>query len=304
MSGGGCRGTASRPSSVKLYGLILLMIVFWAMNFLVGKIALREIPPLLLAGLRTTLAGALILPLFFWKRSREPEKTTWRREELPLLLFLALAGVALNQFCFTTGLSRTSVAHSAFLIGTTPLLVMAISAIAGHERLSRRRSAGMIIALAGVLFLNLAPAKSSGVTVAGDLLTLLAAFTFSLFTVAGKRATASHGGVVVNTIAYVCGAIALSPLTVWQAWGFDFAAVSWKGWLSLFYMAMFPSVVCYLIFYYALTHISASRLSAFGYLQPLLATASAALILKEPVTATLVAGGSLVLTGVFISERA
>jgi drug/metabolite transporter (DMT)-like permease len=48
---------------------------------------------------------------------------------------------------------------------------------------------------------------------------------------------------------------------------------------------------------------AASRVSAFGYLQPLIATTGAALILKEPVTATLVAGGALVLAGVFVSER-
>jgi drug/metabolite transporter (DMT)-like permease len=292
-----------RPSGVKLYGLILLMILLWAMNFLISKIALREIPPMLLAGMRTALAGVLILPVYFWRRRRDPGRTSWSRDEFPVLLFLGLVGVALNQFFFVVGISRTSVAHAAFIIGTTPLLVLALSAVVGHEKLAAMKSAGMLIALSGVMFLNLAPSKSPGATAAGDALILLSSLCFAVFTVAGKRATQNHGAVAVNTVAYVGGALALSPLTMWQAWRFPFAAVSWTAWACLCYMAVFPSLVCYLIYYYALTHISASRLSAFGYLQPLIATTAAAFILREPVTTAIVAGGAMVLAGVFVSER-
>ena len=297
-------GAAEGPSPQRLYSLISAMVLFWALNFLIGKIALREFPPLLLAGLRTSLAGVLILPLFFWQRRVAPEKTSWKREELPLLLFLGLAGVALNQLFFIAGLSRTSVAHSAILLGMTPILVLVLSAAGGQERISPGRAAGMLLALAGVAVLNSAPTRSGGATLAGDLLTLAGAFTFAVLTVAGKRATASHGAVMVNTFAYVGGGLALSPLTLWEASRLSLAAISLKAWACLLYMALFPSLVCYLIFYYVLTHLPASRVSAFSYLQPLIATTAGALILKEQITATLISGGALVFAGVFITERA
>ena len=53
------------------------------------------------------------------------------------------------------------------------------------------------------------------------------------------------------------------------------AHVSAAAWLSMLYMALFPSVLAYLIYYYALAHIPASRVSAFSYLQPVFATAMA-----------------------------
>ena len=68
-------------------------------------------------------------------------------------------------------------------------------------------------------------------------------------------------------------------------------------------MAVFPSVVCYSIYYYALTHVPASRVAAFSYLQPLLATIMAILLLGENTTAGLMSGGALVLLGVFIAEK-
>jgi drug/metabolite transporter (DMT)-like permease len=294
----------AQPSSLRLYSLIVLMVLFWAMNFLIGKVALREIPPLLLGGMRVSLAGALILPVYLWMRRRDPVRMSWSRDELPRFLFLGLMGVAVNQLSFVIGLHNTSVAHSSILMSQTPLFVLLLAGIVGQERVTGRRVAGMLTAIGGVAVLSVAPAKTSGASLFGDAWILMAALSFALFTVFGKQITARHGSVTVNMFAYVGGAVMLSPLTLWYARDFSFAQVSVKAWLSFVYMAVFPSLVCYLIFYYALTYIPASRVSAFSYLQPLLATSAAALIFGEPVTAGLVTGGALVLTGVFLAERA
>jgi len=115
--------------------------------------------------------------------------------------------------------------------------------------------------------------------------------------------SARHDAITMNTFAYVGGAIVLSPVIVLNARHFDFTAVSASAWLSVAYMAVFSSVVSYLIYNYALSHIAASRVSAFSYLQPLLATLLAIPILGEHVTIYLLAGGALVLAGVYITER-
>ena len=290
------------PPATRLYGLIGLMVVFWSANFIIGKIALREIDPLLLGGLRLTLAAAFLLPLFFWS-GRGEASLPWKRADLPTLLFLGVAGVAMNQTFFLLGLSRTSVAHSALLIGLTPILVLLMSAARGDEAITPRKLVGMGIALAGVTVLNLAPSKGSGATLLGDFFVLLGATTFALFTVVSKQITASHGSVPVNTFAYVTAAVVLSPFTLWFAGKGALEAVSRTAWAATFYMALFPSVVCYLIFFYALRHISASRISAFSYLQPLLATLIAIPTLGERVTGALATGGLLVLSGVYLTER-
>ncbi len=297
------RGAQGHPSALRLYSLIGLMVIFWAMNFLIGKVALREFPGVLLSGLRVSLAALLILPVYFGAR-RKAAGGEWTRGELPALLVLGLVGVGLNQLCFVTGLGATSVAHASLIMGMTPVIVLVIASLIGQERLTAKKAAGLAIALSGVFVLNRAPAKASGVTLFGDLLIFGAAATFAIFTVFGKRVTVRHGSITVNTLAYAAGAVLLSPLTVWEAARFPFETVSLLGWASLFYMAMFPSLICYLIYYYALTYISATRISAFSYLQPLIATTLAALILAEPVTSSVVGGGALVLAGVYVTERA
>ena len=292
-----------RPFQWKLYSLIAVMVVFWSLNFIVAKIALRTFPPLLLAGLRTTLAALLILPLYWWKRRRENVPELWGGGEGRSVVLIALFGVALNQVLFVLGLSRTSVAHSALVVAVSPVLVLLISGFLGHESVSRWKMLGMAIAVAGVAVLNLAPTKMRGASILGDSLTFLAVLTFALYTVTSKQLAARHGALALTTFAYLGGALILAPVTLWLGWNFAFSATNLTGWLSVVFMAAFPSVLCYLIYAHALTTIPASRVSAFSYLQPLIAGAVAVPVLGEPITSALATGGALVLAGVCITER-
>ena len=74
--------------------------------------------------------------------------------------------------------------------------------------------------------------------------------------------------------------------------------------VAFFYVAVLSSVLAPLIFYYALRHMSASRLAALTYLQPVLTTISSVLILSEKLTLNFVLGGSIVLTGILLTQRA
>ena len=295
-------GAKAGPSHWRLYSLIGLMTFLWALNFIVAKFAVRQIPPLMAAGLRTGLAGVLILPIYFWERKTKGV-AAWTKADVPMLMFLGMFGVALNQLFFVLGISRTSVAHAAIMIGITPILVLAIASAIGQESLSAGKLLGMAMALAGVVALQFSPSKGAVTTVAGDFFIFLASVTFALFTVMGKRVVGNFSSITINTFAYVGGGLFLLPLTLWQSVGFPFRQLSWATWASVLYMAAFPSVLCYLIYYYALTYIPASRVSAFSYLQPLLATLLAIPLLGENPTTSLVAGGCLVLVGVFVAER-
>ncbi|HET8546632.1 MAG TPA: DMT family transporter, partial [Bryobacteraceae bacterium] len=204
---------------------------------------------------------------------------------------------------FVFGMNRTSVAHAALIIGITPVLVLIIAAATGLERLSVARLSGMFIALSGVALLETGAGKANAATLAGDFWIFLGATTFALFTVGGKRVAHAFTSVTLNTFAYVASAILLLPITIWQTVSFPFANVSSAAWASVLYMALVASVLCYLIYYHALTCIPASRVAAFSYVQPLLATVLAIPTLGERPTTALVAGGALVLAGVIMAER-
>jgi drug/metabolite transporter (DMT)-like permease len=291
------------PPHKLLYVLIALMVLCWAANYTVGKVVLREFPAVLLGCLRIILAALFIAPLYAWQQNGR----SWLNSDWRFLIVLGVFGVTLNQLFFVLGLSRTSVVHSVLIIAMTPIFVLMIAASIKQERITVRKAAGMLIAISGVAILNALPSSEPpgrGPTLLGDFLVFLAASTFALFTVFGKHVSSRHSSITVNTFAYVSGALALTPLALWFGRDFPFGRVSMLGWISLAYMAFFPSVVCYLIYYYALTYIPASRVAAFNYLQPVLATLMAVVALGERVTWPLVAGGAVIFSGVYLTERA
>lgn len=281
-----------------LYGLLSLMTFLWSVNYVVAKVALRHFPPLLFTPIRTIAAAALLL--LVWRQAGFGSvRSEWKR-----VAFLGLIGISGNQIAFLLGMQRTSVAHASLIIALTPVLVLLLSAWRAHEQITPRKLAGMGLAFSGVAVLNLAPSRAQhGATPLGDLLVFLAGFTFAVFTVAGRNATRSLGAIPATAAAYVASAISLVPLLLWQIRGFDFTRVTVGGWMTLVYMAVFPSVVCYLIYYHALSKIPASRVAAFSYSQPFIATLTGFAALGEPVTVAVAAGGLLVLGGVWATSR-
>jgi drug/metabolite transporter (DMT)-like permease len=295
--------TAEQPPVPRsLWALLGLMIVLWSANFVVAKYVVMHIPPLFTGGLRMTLAALFILPVYFWE-GRKIRAHRWTRADLPTLIGIGMLGLAGNQVCFLVGIKRTSVAHGSILFALTPVLVLLIASALKHERITGRKTLGMLVAAAGALALQVTPDDSRQASLSGDMLILGATLAFALFTVFGRSASARLGSITVNTFGYVSCAAALAPVTIWEAWRIDLTTVPLGAWTGLLYMALFPSVVCYTIYYYALTYMAASRVAALTYLEPFLATLLAAAWLGENVTYAVLAGGALVLAGVWMTER-
>jgi drug/metabolite transporter (DMT)-like permease len=213
---------------------------------------------------------------------------------------MALFGIALNQILFLSGLKRTSVAHAAVVIALTPIQILLMSVILGRERFSFFRLAGMGIALCGVAVMQTSKGTA---TLAGDLLVLAAGFTFAIFTIISKPLTTRFGSLPTTSLLYWAAAGLLLPLTVYEARGFDFRGVPLVAWLLVAYLAAFPSVLCYLIWYHALGKLGASRVAMFSYLQPLFATLSAIPLIGEAAGWAVAVGGVLVLGGVALAEK-
>ena len=301
MTDGG--GSRHRPSKRRLYGLLTLMIFFWALNFVIGKVALREMPPLMVQSWRTTLSGLLMWPVYWMGASKRLPRERWTRADVPLLIGLGVTGVVLNQLFFVIGLSMTSVAHASVVTAMVPVTVLAMAALSGHEKLSKVKLIGMSLAIAGVASLQIGRGSVRGPSLLGDFFVFLSGLAFAAFTVFGKGISSRFGSITVNTFAYVSGAVLLIPLTLWESSSHPLGSISVGAWASVAYMAAFPAVLAYLIYSYALKHLPATRVSAFSYLQPLMATVMAALLLGELPGAGFLTGGALVLGGVFVTER-
>lgn len=291
-----------RKSHWPIYLMVFGITVMWSANFIAVKYAVEEMPAVLAMGFRTLAAGMLMVPIFTSAERSVTEKRSMR-EDFWLLVALGVGGVTLNQLFFTMAMDHTSVAHGSLIISTTPISVLLLARLMKQERLTTRKILGMLIALSGVVLIQLTPEKSSGAHWLGDLLALCGSLTFAAFTVFGKRITSRHSSITVNAFAYFGGSLAMLPLILWVGGGFDLSLLSTRAWLAIAYMAVFPSVLCYLGYFHALNYVSASRVAVFSYLQPAMATLMAVPLLGESVSSTLITGGCIALLGVAITQR-
>ena len=280
------------------------MLLCWAANFIFAKIATRELPALLTACLRTALAGVFMGPIYLWARNKPAfAGRKWNWKDAPKLLTLGVLGLVGIQIVFVLAISRTSVAHSALIMATAPIFVLLGAAWLRHEHLSKSRLCGMALAAAGVALLQLGHAPSGHSSLTGDIIMLISAMMFAAFTVFGKGMAREFGMITINAFAFIGGALAVLPYTVWQLAMHRPNRVSTEAWLSVLYMGFFPSIVGYLIYAYALRHMPASRVSSVSYLQPVCATFLAVIFLSEQPGSAFAGGAALILSGVWITQR-
>jgi drug/metabolite transporter (DMT)-like permease len=293
-----------------MHSLMLLATLSWAGNMVAGKEALREISPLALAQFRVGGAALILLALFSaWPACRpgrpgRPELRLARRE-WGRLIVLSLFGIALNQILFIGGLSRTSVAHTGLLVALGPVMVLMLSVGSRLEALTGAKVAGMLLSFAGVGILTsgrFAGARQpTGWT--GDLIVLSSSAVFAVYTVLLKKDAHRYDALTLNALTYALGAILLVPVCAKPFLEMRWRAVTVMGWFGALYMVVLGSVIAYLIYAFALTELAASRVAAFSYLQPVIATGLAIWLLAEKLTGGVVAGGVLILGGVYLAER-
>lgn len=222
------------------------------------------------------------------------------RRTLPL----GLLGITANQLLFIEGLSRTTAAHSAILIALLPVHVLILSALAGQERITVAKVAGVAIAFAGVV--AVASEKglgAAGATLTGDLLTLCAGLAFAGYTVAGRPVLRDLGPLRTTALSFLCGGAAVLVPGLPAAWRQHWGAVSGTAFAGLAYVLLIATVAAYLLYYFAVDRLDPSKVAAYMYLQPLVAAVVAFVLRGEPLSGQFLAGGGLILAGVMAAER-
>ena len=280
--------------------MVMLMVLLWSFNFIIGKITLLHIDALTLVSFRLVLAGLIMLPIYLLT----PRAKRFDRHDFTSLAGLSLFGAVMNQGCFTVGLNFTTAGHSSIVVGMAPIMILLLARANRLERLTAAKVGGMALSFTGVTLLALEGGfhLRSG-TLAGDLITLTGSTGFALYTVYGKKVAGKYDSIAMNAFNAIGGAILLAPMAVWRGIRLDWGSVGWVGWAGTFYMAAFSSVVAYIIFYWALRYMAPSRLAAISYVEPLIVILLGVFLLGEKLTPHLLGGGALVLAGVYLSER-
>ncbi|HET7752450.1 MAG TPA: DMT family transporter [Anaeromyxobacteraceae bacterium] len=281
--------------------LMLLHSALSAGTYLAAKRALVELSPFELALVRFVFAAILYAALV---RARGVRVS---RSDLPGLALLGFVAVPLNQGLFLAGLARSTPGHAALLYALTPIFVFLLARVRLGEPATPLKIAGIAVAFAGVLVVLLARGAlglaGAADTLLGDLLMLGAVMAWAIYAVGGKIYAERYGAVTSTGVSLVAGTLLYVPFGLWASDAARFRALSSTGWASVAYLVVLTSVVSYVIYYWALARVEASRVAIWSNLQPVLTAVLAWAVYGEHITAPFVAGGAMVIAGVVLTER-
>ena len=263
-----------------------------------GKIALRTLPSLSLVAFR--VFGAAIALSAVGAATRKLGRIA--RSDWTLLVLCSFLGVVFNQWLFVKGLSLTTAVNATLLGTTIPVFTLLVSIILGHDTASLRRIIGILIAAAGVIYL-IGPERADLSHSAGDLLIISNSLFYGTYIAISKRLVDRYNALTVITWIFILGSLPTLPIGAMSLAKVAVKDVPAGVWLSVAYIVLFATVICYYLNSWALARVPPSTVAVYIYLQPLIAFILAPLMLGERVSPRVIIAAGLVFAGVAIVTR-
>jgi drug/metabolite transporter (DMT)-like permease len=196
----------------------------------------------------------------------------------------------------------TSVANATLLANFASIFVALVSWLYYHQRIKRNFVVGLLLALAGTLFLVDASFNFGGTHLLGDALGLVTAMFYGAYILAVKHLRDDYSTVTVMTWVVMVSALIILPVT-WL-FGENLFPSGLNGWLVLFGLALISQVGGQGLITYALAKLPASFSSVGLLVQPVGAALLAWILLGEGIGVLQIAGGVLVIGGIYLARRA
>ena len=280
------------------YVLILVLVsLVWAGSFVVVKIGTRNISPIHIGFLRFLVATPLMFLVVLLKKEK-PRRLNYK--DLPAFVILALTGVTLLYVFQFTGIKYTTASTSAVLINTNVMFIAILSFLVLRESFTLKKAAGIILGFLGATIIVTNGYLDIGSSFLGDVLILLSAFCWAVYSVIGKILLKRYNPLTLNTYAFALGTIFYIPFVINDFGSIFF--ITLEGWLIILYLALFCSVFGYVAWYFVLSHVDASKAAIFLNLIPLF-TILLSLLIGEIVTIFLIAGAACIIYGIYLTQK-
>ena len=270
-------------------------VILGGVNFVAVRFSNRELEPMFGAGLRFASASILLTVVFLLRRQTVPRG----RALIGVLLYGVLSFGGAYAFAYYA-LTFLPAGIGSVIFASMPLFVVILAHFHGLEQFRVRALVGAIVTLGGIAILS-NPFAASSV----PLLPLLAMLMSSVIAAEGTVVAKMFPPVkpiVANAIAMAAGGGLLLSLSTILSERWQLPAVAATQW-AVGYLII-ASAVMFALFIFVIQRWSAGSASYMAALLPLTAVIAASIMLGEPITLTIVAGGLVVLTGVYIGALA
>lgn len=245
------------------------------------------------------VAGATVL---FWLISLFVKTEKIDKSDYLRIVAAAFFGVTFNMLTFFKGLSYTSPIMGSVLMVTTPMIVLILSAILIKERMESRKILGIVLGLAGTLFLILfgksivnAPNASLG-----NFLVFLNAVSYAFYLVLVKKLMDKYNAFSFVKWIYLFGLIMVLPFGFQEFQSIIWTEIPTSIVLKIAFVVVFSTFLTYLLNLLSMKVLKPTTVAVFIYLQPVFATIFAIGLQKDELNWIKIVAAILIFSGVYL----
>ena len=273
----------------------LFTIILWGSAFPMIKIALNDFSAESLSAFRLILATIILLPFVIIKKLPTPEL-----RDIPVIFILGFCGFVIYHTALNFGETLISAGISGILVSTTPIFSSALAYIFLKEHFSKWNWLSSLVAFIGISIISISKDDYTTITVLGVFIILLASFSESLYFTFQKKYIEKYGFIAFTLYTIMASSpfmLIFIPEIINDIHGATFTSI-----VSVLYLAIFPTIIPYVLLAYIVKSVGVSDATMSLYLTPIVSLLLSYLLLDELPTTLAIIGGIITLLGVSLSN--
>lgn len=277
---------------------ILFAVTMWGLNPVAMRFLILDTTPQTAMILRLFPVGVLALAIVALKGTRPIAARDWIR-----IFIAALCGNVGYQILAAFGMQEVPASWTGMLFGLEPVFIALFAVLFAKDRLTIWLVGGIALALAGtaVLMLGSMSDTAGEVGLFGLFLVALSTMGWGIYTVVIRPVAIKYG-----TFEITCLALGISALPMIIFYTPEFPHILMNlgpaQWIAVGFVTIFGTFLATFAWNYALSHMQSALAGVFLYVQPVVAAIGGITLLHEKLSWPLVAGGTLIISGVAISQ--
>lgn len=276
--------------------IALIAVYFlWGSTYLGIRVAVETIPPYLMTGARYVIAGVLLFGLQWALARAKPSLPT--RSEMLQISIIAVALLTIGNGLLCIAEQRVESGTAALLIASSPIFMVLLDALRMRKVPSLLAIAGIVVGTIGIVALvGKSPARSDTL-MAG--LILLSSFAWAAGSVYARGTT--HHPLTASLEMMIGGGLSvIVGFALGEASHVHVGAIAPESLWGMLWLIVGGAMIGYSAFAYAVRTLPTPTVATYGYVNPVVAVILGAIILREPVTWRLLAGGAAVIASVVL----
>ncbi|HDG4722525.1 DMT family transporter [Staphylococcus aureus] len=273
----------------------LFTIILWGSAFPMIKIALNDFSAESLSAFRLILATIILLPFVIIKKLPTPEL-----RDIPVIFILGFCGFVIYHTALNFGETLISAGISGILVSTTPIFSSALAYIFLKEHFSKWNWLSSLVAFIGISIISISKDDYTTINVLGVFIILLASFSESLYFTFQKKYIEKYGFIAFTLYTIMASSpfmLIFIPEIINDIHGATFTSI-----VSVLYLAIFPTIIPYVLLAYIVKSVGVSDATMSLYLTPIVSLLLSYLLLDELPTPLAIIGGIITLLGVSLSN--